>query len=570
MRTYVRSAAKTAEVAGSVCTGALILGSVGLLEGRQATTHWAFYNVLEELGAEYVRKRWVEDSKFIFSAGVSAGIDMALQLAARLTDEETARRVQRSLGYDPHPPFGGIDYDHLGAMANTMRAGLSVAAPLIKLRDEKDLDALSDDLGGVARETMQPPYASLWLRAETPWRSDQHWLFPTLGVLPAVLSLAYPTVGALIASWHPRNSIGWLFCAAGLVVIGLSFATAYADYAIFARSSPALPAAQYMAWLADRDILSTAPYYLGQRLPEGACSATKDICEWWERSSGIALPAMLVVLTLLFLLFPEGRLPSRKWLVAALTALIGSVLVTLWWTTEPGPLFFYPSIDNPFGIKGDIRHVVEGWGKVGWLVGWASLVASGLSWVTRWIQAEGEEYQQMKWFAYSLLLIVFAYPISPQVLLMPALTLLPIAVGIAILKYRLYDIDVIINRTLVYGSLTATLVALYFVGIVVLQRLFVVLTGQQSTLAVVASTLLIAALFTPLRRRIQSFIDRRFYRRKYDARKTLEVFSTKLKHETDLESLNNDLVGVVRETMQPAHVSLWLRPETAPKGGQTE
>jgi transcriptional regulator GlxA family with amidase domain len=110
---------------------------VGLLEGRQATTHWAYYNVLEELGAEYVRKRWVEDGKFIFSAGVSAGIDMALQLAARLTDEETARRVQRSLGYDPHPPFGGIDYDHLGAMANTMRAGLSVAAPLIAAKPKR-------------------------------------------------------------------------------------------------------------------------------------------------------------------------------------------------------------------------------------------------------------------------------------------------------------------------------------------------------------------------------------------------------------------------------------------------
>ena len=123
---------------------------------------------------------------------------------------------------------------------------------------------------------------------------------------------------------------------------------------------------------------------------------------------------MLVVLTLLLLLFPDGRLPSRKWSVAALTALMGSVLVTLWWTTEPGPLFFYPSIDNPFGIEGDIRHVVEGWGEVGWLVGRASFVASGLSWVTRWIQAEGEEYQQMKWFAYSLLLIVFACPISPR------------------------------------------------------------------------------------------------------------------------------------------------------------
>ncbi len=137
IRSYVRSAAETAEVAGSVCTGALILGSVGLLEGRQATTHWAYYKVLEELGAKYVRKRWVEDGKFICSAGVSAGIDMALHLAARLTDEETARRVQRSLGYDPHPPFGGIDYDHLGAWAGTMRAGVSLAAPMIAAKPKR-------------------------------------------------------------------------------------------------------------------------------------------------------------------------------------------------------------------------------------------------------------------------------------------------------------------------------------------------------------------------------------------------------------------------------------------------
>jgi len=146
----------------------------------------------------------------------------------------------------------------------------------------------------------------------------------------------------------------------------------------------------------------------------------------------------------------------------------------------------------------------------------------------------------------------------------------PIAIGIAMLPYRLYEIDTLINRTLVYSSLTAMLVALYFVGIVVLQRVFVALTGQKSTLAVVASTLLIAASFTPLRRLIQGFIDRRFYRSNYDARKTMETFSATLRNETNLDAVSDDLVGVVRETMQPDHVLLWLRPDTTPKGGQRD
>jgi hypothetical protein len=149
---------------------------------------------------------------------------------------------------------------------------------------------------------------------------------------------------------------------------------------------------------------------------------------------------------------------------------------------------------------------------------------------------------------------------------------IPVAVGIAILRYRLYEIDIIINRTLVYGFLTAMLALVYFGGVTTTQAIFRALTGQeqQPQIAIVVSTLVIAALFNPLRRRIQGFIDRRFYRRKYDARKTLDTFAAKLRDQTDLDALSDDLVGVVRETKQPAHVSLWLRPDTVSKGQHSD
>ena len=209
--------------------------------------------------------------------------------------------------------------------------------------------------------------------------------------------------------------------------------------------------------------------------------------------------------------------------------------------------------------------------------------------VYRYLRVSGPvERQQTKWvvfgvavalvgFATLLILAGFVLPfesmgpladMAGETFAYGFLALIPLSIGIAILRSGLYEIDIIINRTLVYGSLTVMLVALYFGVIVLLQRVIVALTGEQSTLAVVASTLLIAALFNPLRRRIQGFIDRSFYRRKYDASKTLKEFSAKLRDEADLEALGTDLLGVVRETMQPAHVSLWLRSELPSHGSE--
>jgi hypothetical protein len=292
---------------------------------------------------------------------------------------------------------------------------------------------------------------------------------------------------------------------------------------------------------------------------------------------------------LLILLFPDGWLPDRRWRVVPWLAVGGSVLATFRLATErAGPFYFYSPIRNPvFEVGGALGFTVEVLGRLGLAALFLICVVSVIAVFVRLDSAQGEERQQIKWFAYAATVLLSAVFLSPVVgatltaigvpwgvaIAIPiwlGLLAVPVSVGVAILRYRLYDIDRIINRTLVYGALTVVLVAVYFGGIVVLQRFFVTLTGQKSNLAVVASTLVIAALFNRLRRRIQGFIDRRFYRRKYDAAKTLEAFSAKLRDETDLDALRDDLVGVVRETMQPAHVSLWLRPDTASKGQQTD
>jgi hypothetical protein len=228
-------------------------------------------------------------------------------------------------------------------------------------------------------------------------------------------------------------------------------------------------------------------------------------------------------------------------------------------------------VQNPLGIEG-FFNVYEA------VLTFLTLltVPAALSPFARLRRAGGGERQQIKWFAYAAAAtvssIVLAYMIPNSIdtppwferagyaLLIATTPAIPVSIGIAILRYRLYDIDRIINRTLVYGALTVMLGATYFASVVVLQQVFRTVSGQQSTVAVVASTLAIAALFNPLLRRVQSFVDRRFYRRKYDAAKTLEQFSSKLRDDTDLNALRGDILAVVRETMQPEHVSMWLAP----------
>ncbi len=364
------------------------------------------------------------------------------------------------------------------------------------------------------------------------------------------LVVLYGVLGALIVSRHGRNLIGWIFCFVAVSLAILSFASGYADYTLYARDD-SLPGAMLAAW----------------------------IVSW------LFIPAVYVSMCYLFFLFPDGRPASGRWRPVIWVASIVAVVATLATALEPGRLFAFPTVENPFGLGGPFGNSVVAANNITDLAAMPVFLVSLASLASRLRGSRGRERLQLKWITYaaSLTATSFAAAFAADLLTdsraaSDALFLLgvvgfasiPVAAGVAILKYRLYDIDRIINRTLVYGALTATLALVYVGSVVSLQALLRSLTGQESSLAVVASTLAIAALFNPLRRHVQGFVDRRFYRSKYDAVKTLAAFSARLREETDLDVLSNDLVGVASRTMQPQHASVWLRRDTATKGRQAD
>jgi hypothetical protein len=382
-----------------------------------------------------------------------------------------------------------------------------------------------------------------YLLSHSAWGEVPDRAPPWFAPLMALMLVSFSTVGAVIAARRPGNAVGWSLLAISLA-LGVAFVgQVYADYTLVAAPG-SLPGEALAVWL----------------------------------SLWVPVPA-LVAATFFCLLFPDGSPPTHRWRWVSRLAVMGGVLLVFGLSLAPGALDErnYPGARNPVGVE-DAGRLLEGTTTVGTALAITALILAVVSMIVRFRRSSGVERQQLKWVVYAgavaaggfALTLFLSGPLANAVFALGFLAFIgvPVAAGFAIMRYRLYEVDILINRTLVYGPLTASLVALYFGGVVLLQRLFVALTGEKSTLAVVASTLLIAALFNPLRRRIQSFIDRRFYRRKYDAAKALEAFSAKLRDETDLDALSDDLVWTVRETMQPAHVSLWLRSEPPPRGSE--
>jgi hypothetical protein len=349
--------------------------------------------------------------------------------------------------------------------------------------------------------------------------------------------LVFAALGVLIAASRPQNPIGWMFTASGFLVLFAGFAAEYALYALYTNPG-SLPAGAVMAWA------STWLWLIG---------------------------AGLVVL--IVLLLPNGRLASRRWralvwLVVADTAVLALSAAVMLWSFRG------------LQLLGDLEKVTlspvaEQIIVIGFPLLLVTLLPATASMLLRFRRARENERQQLKWVAYGIGVLVATTvfsewiegmvgigPSSAASVLVEAIGILavPLATGVAVLKYRLYDIDLIINRTLVYGALTAVLVLVYLGGVVGVGGLVREMTGQEkNNLVVAASTLAVAGLFRPARIRIQAFIDRRFYRSRYDAQQTIANFSAKMREQIDLDSLTSEMAAVVRETVQPTHVSLWLR-----------
>ena len=349
-----------------------------------------------------------------------------------------------------------------------------------------------------------------------------------------VLSLAFATVGGIVASRVPENRIGWVFWVTGLVGGANILAYQYASYGLHVTSEP-LPGATAAAWL----------------------------------PVGTALPGLF---GLSLLLFPEGRLTSRRWLPAAAMPLMSIALLMISYSLRPGPLDDpFATVSNPLGVAGAGGAMGAG-ENVGWVLAMAGLALGAASMLIRLRRASGVERQQLKLVlavaavvGAATALTMLSWFVWPDGRLQTRMAVIglsfagfPVAAGVAIRRYRLYDIDVVINRALVYGALTAILAGAYVGSVLLLQLALSPLT-EDSGLAIAGSTLAVAALFRPARARVQGLVDRRFYRSRYDAARTLERFSGRLRDEVDLEALGGSLRGVVRETVAPAHVSLWLR-----------
>jgi hypothetical protein len=349
----------------------------------------------------------------------------------------------------------------------------------------------------------------------------------------AVMIVAFAGLGALVASRRPRNPIGWILCLSPLSLAFTELARNWYVHTLFADPG-SLPLADGLMWAAN----------------------------WaW-------IPGFMPLLTLFLLLFPDGAAPTRRWRPVGWLAGLGMGLLLVGYAFAPGALEDYPRVDNPLGIAGATGEVLEVFRAVGFPFFALAAIGSMASLVVRFRRSHGVERQQLKWMAAAAALVVAAWLVNAffdQVLgtdislILPlALLALPAAAAIAILRYRLYDLGLVVNRALVYGALTATLAGAY-VGIVLVLQLALEPLTSDSGLAIAGSTLAVAALFRPARARIQQAVDRRFYRRRYDAARTVEGFSARLRDEVELDALSVELRDVIRETVQPAHVSLWLR-----------